>query len=116
MIRAADFQRLALALPGTTAAPHFDRTAFKAARIFASLAPDGLTANLRFTPEDQALKCAVMPEGFTAIPNAWGRQGWTCATLAALDEADAAAALEIAWRHAQPPEKKKKKKPAAPGA
>lgn len=112
MVNAADFQRLALALPGTTAAPHFDRTAFRAARIFATLAPDGSSANLRFTPEDQALKCAVMPDGFTAIPNGWGRQGWTRADLAALDEADITAALRIAWAHAQPAEKKKRR-PAA---
>ena len=33
-----DFRRSALALEGTIEAPHFDRTAFKAARIYATLA------------------------------------------------------------------------------
>lgn len=108
MVTAMDVQRLALALPGTAAAPHFDRTAFKVDRIFATLAADGLTANLRLTPEEQALKCSVMPEGFSPVPNAWGLRGWTCATLAALDEPDLAAALEIAWRHALPAKKKRK--------
>ena len=34
-----------------------------------------------------------------ALDNAWGRHGWTRATLAALSEAELWAALEMAWRH-----------------
>jgi hypothetical protein len=52
-----DLRRLALALEWTVEAPHFDRTAFKVARIYATLGPDGTTANLRFTPDEQELKC-----------------------------------------------------------
>ena len=52
------------------------------------------------------------PDAFAAIPNAWGKQGWTCGTLAALSEAELRAALEMAWRHAQPPAKKTKRKAA----
>jgi hypothetical protein len=42
---AKDFRRVALSLEGTTEAPHFDRTAFKVKRIYATLAGDEKTAN-----------------------------------------------------------------------
>ena len=102
MAKAQDLRRIALVLEGTTEAPHFDRAAFKVARIFATLAADGRTANFKFAPDEQELKCLTAPEAFTPIDNAWGRQGWTTAKLAALGAAELKDALEIAWRHAQP--------------
>jgi hypothetical protein len=96
---AADFRRIALSFDGTAEYPHFDRRAFKARVTFATLAPDGLTANIKLTPDEQALKCTVARDAFSALDNAWGRRGWTRATLAALSEAELRAALEMAWRH-----------------
>jgi hypothetical protein len=100
MALARDFRRIALALEGTTAAPHFDRTAFKVARIYATLAADGRTANLKLAPEEQEFKCLLAPDIFAAVPNGWGKQGWTTVTLAAIDPRELKAALEMAWRHA----------------
>ena len=100
MATARDLRRLALALDGVTEAPHFDRTAFKVARIFTTLAADGRTANIKFTPHEQEFKCMLAPEAFSPVPNAWGRQGWTTATLAKLSLADLEVALATAWRHA----------------
>ena len=100
MADAADFRRIALSFDGAAEYPHFDRRAFKARVTFATLAPDGLSANLKLAPDEQALKCAVAPDAFRALDNAWGRQGWTEATLAALSEAELRAALEMAWRRA----------------
>jgi hypothetical protein len=51
---AKDFRRVAMSLDGTTEAPHFDRTAFKVKRIYATLAGDGKTANFMFAPDEQA--------------------------------------------------------------
>jgi hypothetical protein len=102
MATADVFRRLALALKGTTEAPHFDRTAFRVARTYATLAPDGATANVKLTPEEQELKCLLLPDAFAPVPNRWGAQGWTIVRLAALDPPDLAAAVELAWRHAQP--------------
>ena len=99
MATAADLRRAALALAGTTEHPHFDRAAFKAVRIYVTLAPDRKTANFKFTPEEQEFKCMLAPQAFAAIPNAWGRQGWTMATLAKLSKAELQDALTIAWRH-----------------
>jgi len=46
MTDSVTLSRIALNLPGAVSAPHFDRTAFKVKRIFATLAADGLSANL----------------------------------------------------------------------
>ena len=108
MATADDLRRLALALEGTTEAPHFDRTAFKVARIYATLAADGRTANLAFTPDEQELKCMLAPETFSPIPNAWGKRGWTTAQLAKLSAAEIDAALRTAWVHATPKRPKRR--------
>lgn len=102
MASAGDLRRAALALDGTTEAPHVDRAAFKVKRIYVTLAADGRTANFKFSPDEQALKCAVAADAFAPVPNAWGRQGWTTAILAALSQADLEDALVVAWRHALP--------------
>ena len=102
MATAADLRRIALSLEGTTEAPHFDRTAFKVARIYVTLASDRRSANFMFAPDQQALKCAVAPEAFSPVPNAWGRKGATTGILAKLTVAELRDALEIAWRRALP--------------
>ncbi len=100
MASAADLRRLALALPGVKEYPHFDRVAFKARVTFVTLAPDGLTANFKFAPDEQALKTIVAPEAFSALPNAWGAKGWTVGRLEALSEAELEGALRVAYARA----------------
>jgi hypothetical protein len=99
MATARQLRELALGLEGTTEAPHFDRAAFKARRIYVTLAGDGKTANFKFTPEEQEMKCAMYPEAFVAVPNKFGLSGWTTATLAKLSEAELRAALEMVYVH-----------------
>jgi hypothetical protein len=100
MASGKNLRRIALSLAGTTEAPHFDRAAFKVARIYATLAADGRTANLKLAPEEQEFKCMLAPQGFAPVPGGWGRQGWTTVTLSALCTAELKDALETAWRHA----------------
>ena len=100
MVDSESFARIALALPGATSAPHFDRTAFKVKRTFATLAADGRSANLKLTPDEQEFKCQLAPEVFEAIDNGWGRQGWTTMWLAKATEHHVAVALEMAHVHA----------------
>ena len=100
MADGADLRRMALALPGTTEAPHFDRAAFKVDRIFVTLDGGSSTANFKFTPDEQEFKCQLAPEVFAPIDNAWGRQGWTLARLAEASDDDLRAALEMAHAHA----------------
>jgi hypothetical protein len=100
MAEAADLRRIALSLPGTTEAPHFDLAAFKVDRIYATLPAHGGTANLKFSPDEQEFKCQLTPEIFAPVQNAWGRQGWTTVTLASATEEDLRAALAMAHAHA----------------
>ena len=102
MATAKDLRRIALMLAGATEAPHFDRAAFKVARIFVTLAADGRTVNLKLSPDEQHFKCLMAPEAFAPVPGGWGSQGWTTATLAALSTAELEVALKMAWRHATP--------------
>ncbi|CUA84913.1 YjbR [Chelatococcus sambhunathii] len=94
---AADVRRLALSLPGTTEAPHFDRAAFRARRIFATLPRDGTAANLRLSPEDQAHWCALLPAALRPVPNGWGARGWTEVLLDRIDLVDLETILQRAW-------------------
>ena len=105
MATAADLRRIALSLDGTSEAPHFDRAAFKVARIYVTLAADGRTANFKFAPGDQEFKCLLAPAVFQPVPGGWGKMGWTTATLAHLSKQELKDALEIAWRHALPKKK-----------
>jgi hypothetical protein len=113
MSTAADLRRIAMSLEGTTEAPHFDRTAFKVARIYVTLASDKRTANFKFAPDEQELKCTVAPDAFMPIANAWGRQGWTTAVLSKLTAPELREALQMAWRHALPSARSKGRKPGA---
>lgn len=92
-----NLRRIALSLEGTVEAPHFDRTAFKARRIYVTLAGDGKTANFMFTAAQQEFKCLMAPEAFAPVPNAWGKRGATTATLAKLTVAELEDALRVAW-------------------
>ncbi|MBL8599141.1 MAG: MmcQ/YjbR family DNA-binding protein [Devosia sp.] len=99
MATAADVRKLAMSLEGTTEHPHFERTAFKVRRIYATLAADGKSLNLNLTPEEQEFKTMLAPEVFTPIPNKWGTSGWTTVDLRAIGKAELKAALEMAWEH-----------------
>ena len=100
MSTSADLRRIALSLEETTEAPHFDRTAFRARRIYVTLAADAKTANFMFTPEEQEFKCMMAPEAFAPVPNAWGKRGATTAILSKLTTAELEDALRTAWRRA----------------
>lgn len=108
MATARDFREIALSLEGTAEAPHFDRTAFKVARIYATLAADGSSANFKFTPEEQAVLTSFHPDCFSPVPGAWGRRGWTTAKLADLDLARLTSALETAWQGSQPRKRRRR--------
>src|ERR1700758_1506166 len=100
MSTSKDLRGLALSLQGTTEAPHFDRTAFRAKRIYVTLAADEKTANFMFTPEEQEFKCMMAPEAFAPVPNASGKRGATTAILSKPTTAELEDALRTAWRRA----------------
>lgn len=108
MATADDLRSIAMSLDGTVEAPHFDRVAFKVARIYATLAPDRLTANLMLAPDEQQLKCMVAPDVFAPVPNKWGERGATTVTLARASIDELADALAMAWRRALPVKRAKR--------
>ncbi len=97
MATADDFERIAMSLPGTEARLHFDRKAYRVRRIYATLAPDRLSANLMYGPSDQTHFCAARPDAFAPVANKWGEKGATTVVLAAVGEHELREALERAW-------------------
>lgn len=91
------FRDLVLSLHDTVEVAHFDRRAFKVRRSFASLAPDGDTANLYLTPPEQEHWCDLFPETFAPVPNKWGARGWTQVRLAQIGPIDLLPALRGSW-------------------
>ena len=109
-VDARAFRRAALALPDVEARPHFDREAFRTPRkIFATLAADGLSANLMLEPDHQAMLVAQRPEAYQPVPGGWGKQGATTVVLAALEVDELEVALSIAYGLAKPAAKVSKR-------
>lgn len=107
-------RKLALSLPNTSEAPHFDRIAFRTPkRIFATLAPDGRTANLLLEPDQQAALVDSHPDAFETIAGGWGRQGWTTMKLAEVAVAEAKTVLADAHARASAAASKPAKSPRA---
>ncbi|MDR7131353.1 putative DNA-binding protein (MmcQ/YjbR family) [Algoriphagus sp. 4150] len=79
MISSESFAQMALSLPGTESAPHFDRTAFKVIkrRIFATFHEKSNSANLALSLEEQSAFCEYEPQAIYPVPNKWGEKGWT---------------------------------------
>lgn len=105
MTDAATFLALARALAQTAEVPHSGRRAFRRRVIFATLASDEASANLRLSPQDQDHWCALLPQAVAPVPGGWGAQGWTNVALTALDEATLALLLDRAWDSAGPPQR-----------
>ncbi|MGJ4892546.1 MmcQ/YjbR family DNA-binding protein [Bradyrhizobium sp. HKCCYLRH3099] len=106
----SEFRTLALSFAGTTAAPHFERTAFKLHRTFATLAADGASANVLLTPDEQEHYAGLQPGVFRRVPNKWGDQGWTTVALAEADAGLLRTVLDSAWRAAHPPQRSRSRK------
>jgi hypothetical protein len=102
MQTAADVRRLSLSLPEAEAKSHFDHPDFRVRnKIFAALKTDQI-AVIKLTVEQQDVMCAAEPGVFVALPNGWGRQGWTQVILAKADESALLAGLKTAWRNVAP--------------
>ncbi|MET0636595.1 MAG: MmcQ/YjbR family DNA-binding protein [Chitinophagaceae bacterium] len=101
MITPEKFSKLALSFDNTSAAPHFDRIAFKVTgkRIFATLHEKTSIANLKFSPEDQSVFCLVNKEAIYRVDNKWGLQGWTSFKLDLVDPKLMKDALQTAYNN-----------------
>jgi hypothetical protein len=98
----------ALSLDNVSAAPHFDRTAFRTPRrIFATLALSGSDMNFMFELEQQKRFCEQAPKAMAPVPGGWGRMGWTHCDLGQVPTRTFDAALEAAHARANAPKPKR---------
>jgi hypothetical protein len=103
MLTHADVRRLALALPETYEAPHFDLTSVRVNRkIFCTISADSPRIMLKFDPEDQRNLMAADPAAIEPVPGYWGQKGSTYVQFAKLDETKLAALIRLAWAHVAP--------------
>jgi hypothetical protein len=109
MVTARRFRAIALSFEGALEVPHFDRAAFRTKRrIFATLPPDGASANLMLDREVQEAVCEALPGSFAPVPGGWGRMGATTVNLRTVSEADLTRALTEAHARASEPRPKRK--------
>lgn len=100
MANADDVRNLSMAMDGTVEAPHFDWTAYKVRRIYVTIPPDRQTANFMLTPDEQQLKCLLLPDALFPVRNKWGDRGATTARLDALSLAELQSLIDLAYAHA----------------
>jgi hypothetical protein len=94
---------MALALPGTTEAPHHERTSFRVGgKIFATMPPDGTSVNVLLDEEEARAAVEESPDWVELLW--WGRR--LSGVRVALADADAdilAELLEDAYRRKAAP-------------
>jgi len=103
-MKAADFRRIALRLPGAEEKSHFGQPDFRVGgKIFATLAleKEGF-GTLILTPEQQEGLVADAPEIFSPVPGGWGRRGATRVRFATVTAGVLEGALKMAWRRKAP--------------
>ncbi|MDP2064016.1 MAG: MmcQ/YjbR family DNA-binding protein [Phaeovulum sp.] len=94
----AAFRQMALALPGVVERAHMDRHAFRVRIIFATLAADGCSANLKLTRDEQELHSERLESVVAPVSGGWGRMGWTTVMLDRIGDDDMAILLAGAHR------------------
>lgn len=69
-------RELVLSFEGVTEEPHFEKTSFRVKKkVFMTMNPPADRITVRLSPEDQDVFSQA--EGIVAVPNAWGKYGWT---------------------------------------
>lgn len=86
MTTSQHFRELALAFPGASEEPHFEKISFRfKKKIFATMDEKNGTAVLKLTPLQQTDFCAWTKTACYPVPNKWGLQGWTTIVLAEVE-------------------------------
>ena len=94
----SEARELALALPGSSEAPHFTRIAFRVGgKVFATLNPHGEDLNLMLSPELQAEILAAWPAITMPVHGGWGRMGATTVHLDRATTEEVTALLKRSW-------------------
>jgi hypothetical protein len=101
---AADFRKLALALPEAEERTHRDHPDFRVGgKIFATLGyPDKSCGMVKLSPEEQHYFSKAEPDVFVPGKGAWGRRGATSVHLQAARKETLSKAIQAAWRNTAP--------------
>lgn len=94
-----EFKTLALSMPGAIACPHFDKTAFKTKKTFATLDEQNNRACLLLSPEEQSLLCLYDRTVIYPAPNKWGLKGATYVELGKVKKGMLKDGLKQAYEH-----------------
>lgn len=98
MVKPDEAKIIALSMDGAGEQPHFNRLAFTVKKkIFATLSFDDGTLNVRFSPQLQMIFCPPQSDIIYAIPNGWGRMGWTTIQLKKASKKLVTSALQEAY-------------------
>ena len=99
-LRANDFRRIALGMPGAIEGAHMDHPDFRInGRIFATLQHGMKTGMVVLQPEQQESFVGEHPDAFMPESGAWGRAGCTRVQLSAIDEELLGEAMTLAYRN-----------------
>jgi len=101
---AADFRKLALALPEAEERAHMDHPDFRVGgKIFATLGyPDKTCGMVKLSPEEQHYFSKAEPAVFVPVKGAWGRRRATSVHLKAAKKETLRKAIQAAWRNTAP--------------
>lgn len=101
---AADFRKLALALPEAEERAHMDHPDFRVGgKVFATLGyPDKSCGMVKLSPEEQHYFSKAEPDVFIPVKGAWGRRGATSVHLKTAMKETLSKAIKAAWRNTAP--------------
>ena len=103
MVTISTFRKTALALPGVTEQPHFEKPSFRVAKkIFATLDIKNKIACIKLPAAEQDVFSVFDKTIIYPVPNKWGSQGWTFIHLQKVRKQMLADALTTAYRHVAP--------------
>jgi predicted DNA-binding protein (MmcQ/YjbR family) len=73
--------------PGVTLSPHFEKDSFRVnKKIWATWDDKNQRLCVKLKAEEQDVFCSMSGEKVYAVPNAWGKQGWTFVEPLSLDK------------------------------
>ena len=98
MVKQETFIEMASSFPDVTVEPHFENTAFKIKKkIFATINPKANRICIKLNTIDQDVFSAFDNTIIYAVPNKWGKMGWTNIELSKVKKSVLADALKTAY-------------------
>src|SRR5438309_4244827 len=103
-MKADDFRRIALSMPGASESAHMGHPDFRVGgKIFATLHyPNEGSGVIVLPPDEQQRLVRAYPAIFIPAKGAWGRQGSTQVKLEGVERATLQSAMVMAWRGKAP--------------